>query len=134
MKKDKLTSYLILLGIALGLPGIIYLIQNKGNITEYSKNFSYSLGNINKIFPNSGAIIFALIIILMFIVYFKLIKVSEEFKGIKEIIFVAGFVGLAFLLILPNTSKDVYFYMGNGRVIDKYGENPYNVSVRPNRR
>lgn len=134
MKKDKLISYLILLGIALGLPSIVYLIQNKGNITKYAGNFSYILGNHSNNISYFGAIIFALIIILMFVVYFKLIKSSEEFKGIKEIIFIAGFVGLAFLFILPNTSRDVFFYMGNGRVIDKYGENPYKVSVRRNRK
>ena len=134
MKKNKLISYLILLGIALGFPGIVYLIQNNENIIKYSGSFTYILENSSSFISNFGAIIFALIIILMFIVYFKLIKSSESFKGIKEIILISGIIGFVFLLILPNTSRDVYFYMGNGRVIDKYGENPYKVSVRRSRK
>ncbi|MBR1540153.1 MAG: hypothetical protein IJ629_03135 [Clostridia bacterium] len=38
-------------------------------------------------------------------------------------------VGIAFAVVLPNTSKDVFFYMGNGRAIDKYHINPYTTSV-----
>ena len=76
------------------------------------------------------AIIYGLICIFMFIIYLKLIKNSEKFKNIKQIIFFSSIVGIIFLIFLPNTSRDVYYYMGSGRVIDKYGENPYLVTIR----
>lgn len=132
MKKDKLISYLVLLGIILGFPSVIYIFQNNGNITGYDGEYSYILGENS--LTNYGALIFDWIVILMFIIYIKLIKKSEQFKGIKDIIFSSIIVGIAFLIALPNTSKDVFFYMGNGRAIDKYGINPYLTSVRRSRR
>ena len=113
MKKEKLISCLILLGIALGLPSIIYLIQNKGNITGYNGELRYFLNDNNLMLNRYGTIIFAFIILLMFAIYIKLIKNSKNFKGIKEILLVSAIVGLSFLIVLPNTSKDVFFYMGN---------------------
>ncbi len=134
MKKEKLISYLILLGVALGLPGIIYLIRNNGNIAGYNGEYFYFLNDINNSLNKYGSVVFALIVILMFVIYLKLIKKSEEFNGIKDILLKSAVVGLAFLVVLPNTSKDVFFYMGNGRAIDKYGVNPYITTVRRDRR
>lgn len=130
MKKEKLITYLVLMGIVLGLPSIVYLIQNNGNIINYSDEYSYILGNVGSSITKFGPLIFAWTLLLMFIIYLKLIKNSNKFKNIKEIILTSCIVGFVFLIILPNTSKDVFFYMGNGRVIDRYGENPYFVTVR----
>lgn len=132
MKKNKLISYLVLLGIVLGFPSLIYIFKNNWNITGYNGEYSYIFGENS--LTNYGAVIFAWIVVLMFVIYLKLIRKSEQFKGIKDIIFSSIIVGTAFLIALPNTSKDVFFYMGNGRAIDKYGINPYLTSVRRNRR
>lgn len=65
----------------------------------------------------------------MFIIYLKLIKESEKFKSLKNIILSAFFVALSFLICLPNTSQDLFYYMGSGRVLSSYGENPYYKTV-----
>lgn len=129
MKKEKVISCLILIGIVLALPSVAYLVGNTGNIAKYSGEYFYMIGQTEKAFTNSGALIFAWSVILMFFLYAKLIKKSEEFKSIKSVLLAAGIVGITFVLSLPNTSKDVFFYMGNGRLIDKYGFNPYSTSV-----
>ena len=126
MKKEKLISYLALIGIALALPGIVYIVKSAGNIAGYSREFTFFEGDSQKII---GAVIFAWSVILMFCIYLKLIKKSDEFKTFKSILIAALIVGLVFAIILPNTSADVFFYMGNGRLIDKYHQNPYITSV-----
>ena len=130
MKKERLISCLVLLGIVLGLPSVLYLIENIGNITGYTGEYFYFIGNQNEILTKLGAVIFFWTILLMFVIYIKLIKSSSQFQGVKNIMLSACIVGFAFFIALPNTSKDVFFYMGNGRVIDKYGENPYSISTR----
>lgn len=65
----------------------------------------------------------------MFFIYFKLIKNSSKFKSLKNIIFAVVIVGIAFLICLPNTSEDIFYYMGTGRVLSHYGENPYYTTV-----
>ena len=129
MKKGKLITCLLLLGIIIAIPSFVYLLQNCGNISGYTGEFSYFLNDTENYLNKYGAVIFAWTVILMFIVYLKLIKHSHEFKGIKNILITAFVVGMAFVATLPNTSKDVFFYMGNGRLIDKYDENPYITSI-----
>ena len=41
MKKNKLISYLVLLGIVLGFPSLIYIFKNNWNITGYNGEYSY---------------------------------------------------------------------------------------------
>jgi len=129
MKKGKLISCLILIGIILALPSVFYLVKNIGNIAEYSGEYYYWIGENGEAFTKFGAIIFGWCILLMFLIYIKLIQKSDKFENIKDILIAAGIVGIAFIIALPNTSKDVFFYMGNGRAIDKYNVNPYTTSV-----
>lgn len=128
MKKDKLVSYLVILGIVLGLPSIVYLFQRNGSLTGYNGEYFYIFDNQG--LTKYGAIIYLWIVVLMFLIYIKLIKKSEQFKGIKDIMISATLVGIAFIIALPNTSKDAFFYMGNGRIIEKYRLNPYRVTAQ----
>ncbi|MBR2290497.1 MAG: polyprenol phosphomannose-dependent alpha 1,6 mannosyltransferase MptB [Clostridia bacterium] len=129
MKKEKLISCLILVGIVFAIPSCLYLVRNTGNIAEYSGEYFYMIGNSGKFFDMTGALIFAWSVLLMFLIYWRLVCKSSEFQSLKSIILGAAVVGLAFLVCLPNLSQDVFFYMGNGRAIDKYGVNPYTTTV-----
>lgn len=129
MKKRKIVSCLILIGIVLALPSVAYLVRNTGNMAEYAGEFFYMIGISNKNISASGVVIYAWSVLLMFMIYLRLIKLSDQFKSMKSIMITAFIVGLAFAVVLPNTSKDVFFYMGNGRAIDKYHINPYTTSV-----
>lgn len=126
MKKERLITFLVMLGIILGFPSIMYLVKNLGDISGYNKEYYYFF-NCNS---NIDGIIYFIFLLFIFIIYIKLIKESERFSGIKEILLMSFIVGIVFLVCLPNTSKDVFFYMGNGRILDKYGMNPYLYSVR----
>ena len=110
------------------MPSIIYLSKNK-TINGYSGQNYYFLENDGILFTILGVIIFLAILIGMFVIYLKLIKKSECFKNLKDILVVAFFVGLVFLICLPNTSQDVFYYMGSGRVLSDYSQNPYYVTI-----
>ena len=129
MKKEKLISYFILIGMILSIPSLLYLINNSGNLTEYAGEYFYIIGDTSKILTVTGSLIYLWSTFLMFFIYFKLIKRSNEFDNIKTILLYALLVGIVFITILPNTSKDIFFYMGNGRLADKYNVNPYTTTV-----
>ena len=109
------------------MPSICYLIKNK-TVAGYNGQNYFFIGNNGKYATIAGALIWILIIICMFIVYLKLIKNSDKFKK-KWIILSAFFVGIVFLICLPNTSEDLFYYMGSGRVLSHYGENPYYTTI-----
>lgn len=127
-KIKKLISILILLGIAISFPSIVYLIKNK-SVTKYNGQNYFFIGNDGKVSSIIGALTFIAIIFIMFIIYLKLIRESEKFKNIKNVILSAFIVGIAFLVCLPNTSQDLFYYMGSGRVLSSYGENPYYKTI-----
>ena len=125
----KLISCFILIGVVLFIPSCLYLIQNSGCLTNYNGELFYIIGQKNQILTIIGALIYFLCLSLMFLIYLKIIKKSDEFKNIKKIMLVAGIVGAIFLVILPNTSRDVFYYIGSGRLFDKYKVNPYYSSI-----
>ena len=120
----KLITLLAILGLILGLPSIVYLFQNKTVDGYYGQNY-YFINNDNIVFNYFGAIILFIIIIGSFWLYFKLIKNSNKFTSLKKILLSIFFVSIIFMISLPNTSTDVFYYMGTGRVFSEYGENPY---------
>ncbi len=125
----KLIIVVVLLGILLGFPSIIYLFQNK-TIDGYNGQNYYFIGNDNIVFTILGAIVLAIVLIGSFIVYLKLIKNSDKFLNVKSLLFTVFLVSLIFLICLPNTSTDVFYYMGTGRVLSEYNQNPYYHTVK----
>lgn len=131
MKKIELKNLILflgLMGLMLSLPSIVYLIFN-GNIDEYSGQNYYFLTPNGTSQTIAGVIIYILITIFSFIFYFGIMKKSNEFKSIKAILLTVLFVGIMFMICLPNTTTDVFYYMGTGRVLAKYHENPYYVTI-----
>ncbi|MBR1540154.1 MAG: hypothetical protein IJ629_03140 [Clostridia bacterium] len=84
MKKRKIISCLILIGIVLALPSVAYLVRNTGNMAEYAGEFFYMIGISNKNISASGVVVYAWSVLLMFLIYLRLIKVSEQFKKCKK--------------------------------------------------
>ena len=68
MKKEKLIFCFILLGIVLGLPSIVHLVENNGNITNYVGEYFYFIGSADKILTRLGVVIYAWVVLLMFII------------------------------------------------------------------
>ena len=124
----RIVFFMAIIGLILSIPSIVYLVMH-GNIDNYNGQNFYFLGENNQTITIIGTIMFALVIILSFLFYFFIIKRSNEFKNIKNILFVVLLVGLMFMICLPNTSTDIFYYMGTGILFQEYGENPYYTTI-----
>ena len=118
---------LILIGILFAIPSILYL-KTHNSVNEYNGVLYYFLHADTLKHTVLGAIVFALLLISSFLIYFKIIKSSKNWK-IRSILFTVFIVGFSFIIALPNTSTDIFYYMGTGRVLEEYGQNPYYMSV-----
>ena len=123
-----LVIFLVIIGLILSIPSIAYLLVH-GNIDEYNGQNYYFIDQNGQAYTIAGAIIFALVIILSFLFYALILKRSNEFKNIKTILLVVLLVGIMFMVCLPNTSTDIFYYMGTGRLLQEYGENPYYTNI-----
>lgn len=131
MKKISLKNLIILLaitGLILSIPSIVYLFFY-GNIDDYNGQNYYFIDADTLAHRVSGTIIFAAVIIFSYIFYVLILKKSNEFKNIKSILLTIFFVGLIFMICLPNTTTDIFYYMGTGRLLQEYGQNPYYVKI-----
>lgn len=112
------------------IPSIIYLIQNK---TVYNFIYVFSYFFTKKVLPTDyyiNTIIYIVIFAVLFLLYFYILKnISKIFKNTKRLFVFIAIVGTLFTIIIPNTSLDVYSYIGNGWVDSHYNENPYYTSV-----
>lgn len=130
MKKSSnrfLIFLFIIIGLLFAVPSIIYLIQNN-TVDGYDGTFYYFLKNNSQVESILGALIYAGLIISSFAIYLKLMKKSDSFN-VKQILLLVFIIGLIFGITLPNTSSDVFYYMGTGRVFSEYRENPYYTTV-----
>ena len=126
MKDKKLKIIFIILSLIFAIPSIIYWIQNK-TILGFSTYFNFFINtNINKIF---STIVYLIIFISLMIVYFYMIKKKHEFKDIKQILKYVAIIGAIFMIILPWTTSDIFYYMGVGELDSVYGQNPYYVTI-----
>ena len=64
------------------------------------------------------------------IVYLKIISQKEIFNNIKQILQYVFFVSIIFVIMLPWTTSDIFYYMGVGELDYKYGQNPYYVTIK----
>ena len=125
MKEKSLKTIFIILSILFAIPSIIYWIQNK-TVMGFSTYFNFFINtNINKIF---STIVYLTIFISMMVLYFYIIK-RNLFKNLKQIIKYVAIVGIIFILILPWTTSDIFYYMGVGELDAVYGQNPYYITI-----
>ena len=116
----------IILSILLILPSIIYLIQYK-TILGFDTYYNFFINeNINK---TISTILYLVLFIAMIYVYLKIIKRKDMFDNIKDILKYVAVIGGIFLIMLPWTSSDLFYYMGVGELDSKYNQNPYYVTM-----
>ena len=130
MKKDsKKISIIvfILIGILFSVPSILYLKTHK-SVDGYNGALYYFLHTNSLKHTILGAVVFALLLISSFLIYFRIIKNSKNLN-IKKILFFVLIIGFTFIIALPNTSTDLFYYMGTGRVLEEYGQNPYYMTI-----
>lgn len=127
MQNKTLKIAFIAISIMLIIPSIIYLVQN-GTVMEFETYYNFFINeNANKII---STLIYLALFIVLFIIYIKIIKKKDTFKNIKEILIFVGIISIIYIIMLPWTSSDVFYYMGVGELDGVYNQNPYYVTMK----
>ena len=122
--KNLKTIYLIL-SIAFLLTSIIYWAKYK-TIKEYEVNYVFS--SIENRWKDM--LIYLTIFILWCFAYYLVLKYSRKLFKDKKILFrYMIIISIIFIIALPFTSSDIFYYIGVGRIDGGYGQNPYIESI-----
>lgn len=131
MKKGKILLYLmILIGIILCIPSIIYLFNNK-TVDGFDSYYTYTLVKTDNIFIRIiSAIIIVGLLLVFSVCYLYIIKKHKTiFKNKKQIMIFIAIISLIFMMILPYLSSDIFYYIGSSWSAAKYNANPYYTCV-----
>lgn len=132
--KNKINYKLIfiLLSIAFISPSIVYILKGR-KIIDLVSSFNFFFTNITTKFTPAkiiGTIFFIGIFIAIWFIYYKILKnFKDEFKDNKKMSIFILIVSILFLIMLPLTSTDVFYYIGTGWSEAHYDVNPYYTSV-----
>lgn len=131
--KHDLKLIFILLCVAFAIPSIAYLITGK-SISNLVSSFTFFYTNPSlEITPIKiiSAILFLTIFLGISFVYYKIVKEHKKiFINNKQMAKFIVIVSIIFLIMLPLTSTDVFYYIGTGWSEACYGVNPYYTSVQ----
>ena len=117
----------VVLAIMLILPSLIYLIQNK---TVFNFNDYYNFFLTDNVIKEISTSIYLVVFLAMTGIYLIFIKKYNIFKNIKQVLVYIGIISAIFLVMLPFTSSDIFYYMGVGELNSLYGQNPYYISIK----
>ena len=118
----------IFASIILAIPSITYLIKNKTVYGFYYVWTYFFKIPANKAEMLNNALMFFLLITILFLAYMLIAKKCKNIST-KKIIVLVILVSIIFGVIIPYTSTDVYSYIANGWSSAHYGENPYYTST-----
>ena len=126
MKNKIIKIIFIEISIMLIIPSIAYMIQNK-TISEFNTYYNFFIdAGRNKTLSTT---IYLILFTTITAIYWQMIKSKKMFNNIKEIIKYVAIIGGIFIIMLPWTSSDIFYYMGVGELDAVYGQNPYYVTM-----
>lgn len=126
MRNKIMKVLFIIFSLLLITPSIIYLIQNK-TVMGFDTYFNFFINNTaNK---TISTLIYICIYLVITILYLMIIKQKEIFKNINHIIKFVFLISMVFVIMLPWTTSDIFYYMGVGELDSQYNQNPYYVTM-----
>ena len=126
MKNRLFKNSFIIIACILVAPSIIYLIQNT-TVLGFKTYYNFFINeNFNK---TISSVIYIILFLLFTALYIILLK-KENFKSFKKAFTYIALVSGIFILMLPWTSSDIFYYMGVGELNSQYGQNPYYISIK----
>lgn len=130
--KNNLKLVFILLCIAFISPSLVYLFTGR-KIENLVSSFTFFFTNATTKFTMPkvvGTAFFIGLFIAIAFAYYKILKNHDKiFNNNKEIAKFIGITACLFIIMLPLTSTDVFYYIGTGWSEAHYGVNPYYVTV-----
>lgn len=128
--KNKLKTILVLLCIVFTIPSIVHMLTGN-RIFDLNSDFNFFYMTSTGLSKAIGTIFFVGIFTAICITYFMIIKYNKEiFKDSKQFIKFILIISIIFLIMLPLTSTDVFYYIGTGWSDAHYKVNPYYTSVK----
>ena len=113
--------------IMFAIPSILYYIKNK-TIYKFEPYFQFLLNNTNRV---DQTLIYIFILTAMVIAYFLLVKYREKiFENKKKMFIFIIIISLIFVIVIPFTCSDIFYYLGIGRINSIYGQNPYYTTIK----
>ena len=131
INKTKIPVAIIIFFIAsviFAIPSIIYLVKNKtiyGFYYVWTYFFKFPENQTEML---NNALIFFLIMTILFLAYIMIAKKHKKINA-KKIFIMVILASVIFGVIIPYTSTDVYSYIANGWSSAHYRENPYYTST-----
>lgn len=130
--KNNLKLIFVLLCVAFATPSVMYIVTGK-KISNLISSFTFFYTNPTielTLIKVISAILFLAIFLGISFVYYKIIKENKKiFINNKQIAKFIIIVSIIFLIMLPLTSTDVFYYIGTGWSEACYDVNPYYTSV-----
>lgn len=131
IQEDKMNMILkilfIISCIMFAIPSIFYYVQNK-TIFEFNNWFQFLLNDTNRIIQTA---IYIVILIALTLFYFLIVKNRDEiFTNNKKLFIFIAIVSLIFVIVIPFTCSDVFYYLGVGRINSEYHQNPYYATIK----
>lgn len=124
--RDKIKKILfIILSVLLVIPSIIYMIQKK-TVMGFDTYYNFFI-NSNK---TLSTITYLSIFVSLMIIYLMIVHSKNQFKDIKQILKYVAIISIIFVVMLPWTSSDIFYYMGVGELDSQYGKNPYYITMK----
>lgn len=117
----------IMLSIIFVIPSIIYFFQNK-TVYEFNMWFKFFLNDTSKELQTVSYIAILIAIIFCYVMIIK--NRNKIFKNIKSVLKYVAIIGFIYVLAIPFTSSDVFYYMGVGRIDSNYNQNPYYSTIK----
>lgn len=133
LKNKKLNkNYILLLFIEVciifAIPSIFYYIKNR-TLLNFDASFKFLL--TDSIGTGMQTLIYLIVLALLTLLYFMIIRKRKEiFDNNKKMFCFIAIVSTIFVIALPFTSGDIFYYLGVGRLDSKYHKNPYYVTVK----
>lgn len=118
---------LIITSIIFVIPSIKYIIDN-GTIMNFNTYYDFTFNDLtdNK---NISTIMYLILLIISSAIYVLMIGKNKIFQNIKQLLIYVGVISLIFMVMLPWTSSDIFYYMGVGEIDSVYHQNPYYVII-----
>lgn len=131
-KQNKINQFIkilfIIASILFAMPSIIYLVQ-KNTIFQFGPYFQflYEL----PVSRMTQTLLYIIILTILSVLYFIIIKNRKEiFESNKKMFLFIAITALIFVVVLPFTCSDVFYYLGIGRLDSTYHQNPYYTTIR----
>lgn len=108
------------------MPSLIYLINGK-SLVFFEKENQFLLNDSSSIIQFFVYIISVILLILAYIIILK--RNKKIFKDIKNLYYFIGIISIAFIVVIPFLSSDLFYYLGIGRLNSTYNQNPYYITI-----